>query len=85
MKDTTTAQVIEAAQHAPGLKVASGATVGGGVTTAISANPDWTTIAGLGLTAIGIFISVASLWMGYQSLKEKRRENRLKELELGVK
>jgi hypothetical protein len=83
MKDAAH-QVVEAAQHAPGLKVAAGATGVGGATTAISANPDWTTIAGLGLTALGITVSLASLWMGYQTLQERRRENDLKALELGV-
>lgn len=83
MKDTAH-QVADVIQHAPGIKMAAGATGVGGATTAITAHPDWTTIAGLGLTGIGIFVSIASLWIGYQSLRERRRENDLKALELGV-
>lgn len=83
MKDTVQ-QVAEVAQHAPGLKMAAGATGAGGVTTAISAHPDWTTWVGLGLTAIGIVVSVGSLYLGYRSLQEKKRANDLKAVELGV-
>ena len=78
----TAKQVVEAVQHAPGLKMAVAATGAGGMTTAVSASPDWTTIAGLGLTAVGIIISIGSLYLGYCGLQERRRENDLKEQEL---
>lgn len=77
-------QVIEVAAHAPGLKAAGGTTILGAGTTAVSAAPDWVAYAGLVLTAVGLVVSIGMMLIGYFNLKEKRRENDLKERQLDL-
>ena len=81
MKETLQ-QVAEIAQQAPGMKMAAASVGLGGVTTAVSASPDWTVYAGLTLTAAGLIIAFGSAFIGYLNMKERRRENDLKEAEL---
>ena len=78
MKDLTQ-QIAEIAQQAPGIKMAAGTVAAGGITTTISASPDWTVYAGLVLTAAGLLVALGSTTIGYLNYRERRRENNLKE------
>ena len=66
------------------IKASAGSVGTGSVTTIVSSGVGWASYVGWSLTLVGALVGLISAYIGYLTMKEKRRENDINERKISL-